>query len=158
MKKTKTWLIFIYTKNGFGWWVGGIPKKFDASRNCRKEILFSFALSLILLAPNGCCCCCCTNGFEAGGNCEGNGWEENMFVCCWTGNFGVIPVVVGGTWGGDENGALPNIELFKPDADVWWPNQKISNCIFRIEYLNTSISCISENGRLVIMHCILWTE
>jgi len=80
--------------------VGGIPKKFD------------------VLAPNG----CCTNGFEVGGNCEGNGWEENIFVCCCcTGNFGVIPVDVWGVWWVDENGALPNIELFKPDTDVRWP-------------------------------------
>jgi len=75
---------------------------------------------LVLLAANG----CCTNGFEAGGNCGGNGWVENIFVCCCcccAGNFGVIPVDVRGTWGVDENGALPNIELFKPDADVRWP-------------------------------------
>jgi hypothetical protein len=95
-----------------------------------------------------------------GVNCCGNGWEGNMFVCCccWVGNFGVIPVDDGCIWGVDENGALPNIELFKPDADVRWPIERIESFILIIDYLHTPVSCISENRRLVILYCILWTE
>jgi hypothetical protein len=80
-------------------------------------------LLLILLGLNG----CCTNGFEVGGN----GWVGNIFVCCCccgTGNFCDTPVDVWGTW---ENGALPNIELLKPDEDVWWPNSKKEHREFR---------------------------
>lgn len=112
---------------------------------------------MALLAPKG----GCTNGFEVGGNCDGNGWEENMFVCwccCWAGNFVVVPADDDGIWGVDENGALPNIELFKPDADVRWPIERIKSFRFIIDGFSTAISCISENRRLMILHCILWTE
>lgn len=77
----------------------------------------------VLLFPNG----CCRNGLEFEGNCVGNGWDENTGACCWVGNFCVRPDDAGGICDVDENGALPNIELFKPDEDVGWPimNNKI---------------------------------
>ncbi len=76
-----------------------------------------FYFWLILLFPNG----CCANGFDVEGNCDGNCcWVGNIFVCCCAGNFDDTPVDVEGIWGVDEKGALPNIELFKFDTDVWW--------------------------------------
>ena len=72
----------------------------------------------VLLAPNG----CWTNGFDVGGNCEGNDCEGNILVCCWTGNLGGIFVDWSELWGRVEKGVPPNKLLFNPDDEVWWPN------------------------------------
>ena len=114
--------ILIYTKNGFGWFVCGIAKKFDVSIKKPIKIVFCYkSKKLILLVPNG----CCTNGFDVEGNCGGNGCVGNIFVvcACCTGNFWVTPEFVWGICWVDENDELPNNELFKFDPDVWWPKK-----------------------------------